>query len=70
VIGTTGTPEAAVAWLNREISRIVKAPEVKHRLESQGYDPVGSSVAAFSAYLASEARKWAKVVKDSGARVE
>jgi len=69
VIGA-GIPAPIVDWLNRTISGIVTAREVKQRLESQGFDPVGSSVPAFAAYLRAEAGKWAKVVKESGARVE
>jgi len=70
VVATGGTPKAVVDYLNREISSIVHTPDVKVRLESQGYDPVGNTVAAFSSYLRVESAKWAKVVRESGARVE
>ncbi len=65
VIATTGTPRSVIEQLNREITRIVKARDVK-----EGFDPVGNDQEAFAQYLRAESIKWAKVVKQSGARVE
>lgn len=70
VIATAGAPRQAIERLNREIARIVNAPDVKGRLEGLGFDPVGSGIETFAQYLRSESVKWAKVVKQSGARVE
>lgn len=70
VLAPAGTPRPVIEKLSREISRIVKAPDVKARLEELGFDPVGSDTSAFAQYLRSESDKWAKVVKQSGARVE
>lgn len=70
VIAPRGTPRAIVARVNREIARIVQAPDVRERLTSQGFDPVGNTPDAFGKYLRSESAKWAKVVKQSGARVD
>lgn len=70
VIAPAGTPRPVIEQLNREIARIVHAPDVKERLEGLGFDPVASSVEAFAQYLRTESVKWAKVVRQSGARVE
>jgi tripartite-type tricarboxylate transporter receptor subunit TctC len=70
VIATAGTPRPVIEQLNREIARIVKAPDVKERLEGLGFDPIGNDQEAFAQYLRAESVKWAKVVKQSGARVE
>lgn len=70
VIAAAGTPRPVIERLNREVARIVNTPEVKGRLEGLGFDPVGSGIEAFAQYLRAESVKWAKVVKQSGARVE
>ena len=70
VVATAGTPRAVIEKLNREIVRIVQAPDMKERLISQGYDPIGNSPQEFAAYLRSEFVKWQKVVKQTGIRVD
>lgn len=70
VVAPRGTPRATVDRISREIARIVQAPDVKERLTGQGFDPVGMTPAAFEKYLRTEFGKWAKVVKQSGARVD
>ncbi len=70
VIAPRGTPRAIVIQINRDIARIVQAPDTKLRLTSQGFDPVGNTPDAFEKYLRSESAKWAKVVKQTGARVD
>ena len=64
------TPRPIVARLNEALVKVVRAPETKSQLEIQGYDPVGSSAAEFSAFIRAESEKYAKVVKASGAKVD
>jgi len=45
-------------------------PEVKERLPASGTEASGTSPEEFAAYIKSETVKWAKVVKESGARAE
>lgn len=70
VLAPAGTPAAAVAKMQREISNILKMPDVKGRLEVQAADPIGSSPEQFDAFIKSEIAKWAKVVKEGGLKVD
>jgi tripartite-type tricarboxylate transporter receptor subunit TctC len=64
------TPPAIVSRLSQEIARVLKLPDVRERLLSQGIEPVSSTPEEFTAYVRSEMAKWAKVVKASGAKAE
>ena len=64
------TPRAVIDRLNAEVQRVYRLPEVQERLKSLGLEAVLSSPEELSRYQASEIAKWAKVVKDSGARAE
>jgi tripartite-type tricarboxylate transporter receptor subunit TctC len=64
------TPPAVVAKLSQEIARVLRLPDVRERLLSQGMEPTSSTPEEFSAYIRSEMTKWAKVVKASGAKAE
>ncbi|MDB5810000.1 MAG: tripartite tricarboxylate transporter receptor family protein [Betaproteobacteria bacterium] len=70
VLAPAGTPKDIVAKLNAEINRILTQADVRERLAAQGADPVGTTPEQFGTLIQSEVRKWAKVVKDSGARVD
>ncbi len=70
VSAPAGTPKQIVARLNAGIVGTLGKPEVQQRLLSMGFEPAGGTPEQFSAYIKSELIKWAKVVKESGARVE
>ena len=65
-----GTPKDVVARLNTEIQRIYKLPDVQEKLKTLGLDPILSAPEELSKYQAAEIAKWAKVVKDSGAKAD
>jgi tripartite-type tricarboxylate transporter receptor subunit TctC len=65
-----GTPREVVARLNAEVLRVFRLPEVQDRLKQLGLDAVLSSPEELARYQQGEIAKWAKVVKDSGAKAE
>ena len=65
-----GTPKPIVDKLQVEVKKILATPEVAKRLAESGLEAVGSTPEELAAYQRAEITKWAKVVKDSGAKVE
>jgi tripartite-type tricarboxylate transporter receptor subunit TctC len=70
VLVPAGTPSDIVQRLNREIDTILKMPDVKARLNTAGLEPVGGTPEAFKAVIAAEARKWAEIIKKTGATLD
>ena len=64
-VAPAGTPKAVVERLNREISAIVEAPEMKERLKDQGLEADAMKPEELGALFRTESAKWAKVIKDS-----
>jgi tripartite-type tricarboxylate transporter receptor subunit TctC len=65
-----GTPKEIVAKWNAEVARILASPEMKAFFAQQGAEPSPTSPEAFGAMIKSEITKYAKIVKDSGAKVD
>ena len=66
----TGTPRAVIARLNSEVNAILEQPDLRKLLVNQGAQIQGGTPERFAAYIKSEVPKWAKVIRDSGARVD
>jgi tripartite-type tricarboxylate transporter receptor subunit TctC len=64
------TPSAIVRRVSSDVAAVVRMPEVRARLAELGAEPVGNTPEEFAAYNRSELGKWAKIVKDSGAKVD
>lgn len=65
-----GTPPEIVTKLSQAAQEALKKPEVVAHYQRMGAEPVGSSPKEFQAYLRSEEKKWAEIVKRSGARAD
>jgi len=63
-----GTPAPIVQKLNAAVNRAIESPDVRERLASNAFDPVGGSPQQFADYVKAEIAKWAKVVRDTGAK--
>jgi tripartite-type tricarboxylate transporter receptor subunit TctC len=66
IVAPAGTPPAVIAQLNRQIAAILKMPEVRDKLGAQGLEAVTDTPAEFTAYIAAEVPKWAKVIRQAG----
>ena len=65
-----GTSRSIIERLHQEITRSLRAPDMKERLTALGLTAVGSTPEEFGAYIKSETEKWAKVIKSMGIRPE
>jgi tripartite-type tricarboxylate transporter receptor subunit TctC len=70
IFAPAGTPPAIVAKVNIAIAQWLASPEAKEKLLAAGADPAGGSPEDFARHVSVEAAKWAKVVKESGAKID
>ncbi|MBY4897053.1 tripartite tricarboxylate transporter substrate binding protein [Cupriavidus sp. AU9028] len=70
VLGPAGTPAPIRTKLSEAIAVALKQPAMQKQMESGGYEAVGSTPEALQAHIERELVRWAKVVKDTGARVD
>ncbi len=70
VFAPANTPRDVVLKINGEIQRIFKLPDVAEKMKTLGLEPWISSPEELGKFQAAEIVKWAKVVKDSGAKAE
>jgi len=65
-----GTSAAIVDRINQAVVKSAQLEDVRARLTAQAFEPLADTPEQFAALVSTEIAKWAKVVKDSGARVE
>jgi tripartite-type tricarboxylate transporter receptor subunit TctC len=70
LVAPAGTPQPIIDKLSAEVDRILKKPDVAERFAKLGATPVGGTPKQLGDFIAAETRKWQKVVKDSGAKVD
>jgi tripartite-type tricarboxylate transporter receptor subunit TctC len=70
VIAPAGTPRPVVDKLNANIVQLLREPETIARLTGDGGQIITSTPDQFASYIKSEIGRFAKIVKDSGAKVE
>jgi tripartite-type tricarboxylate transporter receptor subunit TctC len=70
LLAPAGTPPEIVTRIQQEVSKALNSPAIKEKLLAQGAIPSGNTPAEFAKFIDSEHKKWAQVVKNSGAKVD
>jgi tripartite-type tricarboxylate transporter receptor subunit TctC len=71
VLAPAATPKDIIDKLNQDISRVMQLPEVAEVIAQQGSaEAIGGSPEQFGAFIRADITKWAKAVKDAGAKAD
>jgi tripartite-type tricarboxylate transporter receptor subunit TctC len=70
VVGPVGIPRETVTKLNGELRKILNTQDIKDRFAKQGTEVRTDTPESLGKWMTSEQAKWAKVVKESGAKFE
>ncbi|MGH8620853.1 MAG: tripartite tricarboxylate transporter substrate binding protein [Burkholderiales bacterium] len=68
VVVPARTPQAVIARLNREFNRLLQAPDMRAKLLTLGSGVIGGEPKRLTEYMRVEIPRWAKVIKESGAK--
>jgi tripartite-type tricarboxylate transporter receptor subunit TctC len=66
IVAPVGVPAPIIDVVQRAVARVLASPDVGARLSEQGAAPVGSTPAAFAAFMRAETVKWSRAVEDAG----
>ena len=69
-VAPAGTPSAVVNKFHAELMEVLKEPAVQEKFQSLGLEIIGNKPAEFADFIKKDMVKWAKVVKDSGAKAD
>src|ERR1700730_7410144 len=70
LVAPKGTPRPIIEKIHAEVAKILTDPAVKEKSERTGNYPVTSTPDEFSAFIRKEARRWEKVIKESGIKFD
>lgn len=64
------TPPAVLARLNAELNKVLQAPDLREKLTSQSYEPLGGTPERFAAAIRSDMERYSKAIRDAGIKPE
>jgi len=64
------TPKEIIEQIHNEVKRLLALAEVKEKLDTLGFDPVGSTPAEFGERIKSESVKWSKIINQANINIE
>jgi tripartite-type tricarboxylate transporter receptor subunit TctC len=70
IVVPAATPADIVTRLNAEVNKALQGADLRARLAAGGSEPLGGTSEQYAAYIRSELGRWAKVVRDSGAKLD
>jgi len=69
-IAPAGTPRETVAFINASMGKALASSELRERLSGLGFEPHASTPEEFSAFLATEVRRYTQVIRNAGIKVD
>jgi tripartite-type tricarboxylate transporter receptor subunit TctC len=70
LVAPAATPRPVIGKLHDNVIEMLKLPDVKERIASQGADIVGDTPAEFAAFISAESAKYAKIIKQAGVKLD
>ena len=70
IVAPAGTSKETVAYLNRELVKVLSLREVRERIIGLGYDPTTTTVDEFAELIKRDLARYQKVIKETGIRAE
>jgi tripartite-type tricarboxylate transporter receptor subunit TctC len=70
LVAPAGTPPQIVQQLSAEVNRVMNLPEVREKLLAIAVEPMTTTPEQFSAFIAAEVPRWARLVQASGAKLD
>lgn len=70
VVGPAGMPADVVEKIQRDFAQAIRQPKIQENLSSLGLTLIAGSPSEFKTLLGSELSKWAKVIQESGAKLD
>jgi tripartite-type tricarboxylate transporter receptor subunit TctC len=70
LLAPRGTPPAVVERLQREALQALATPEVRSYMATAGIETVGSTPAEFGTFFRAERERWARVIRETGAKID
>ena len=70
LVGPGKLPAAMAKRMNEDVNKVLAMPDVQEKLDSYGAEDGGGSAEKFAAFIASETKQWAKVVKDGNVKAD
>jgi tripartite-type tricarboxylate transporter receptor subunit TctC len=65
LMAPAGTPKPIIELLHRETVKILSMPDMREKLATMGFDPVGSTPEEFAQWIRTEIVRWGKVIRDA-----
>ena len=70
LLAPKGTPQGVIDRLHRELMQVLATTEVRNYMATAGIEIVGSTPAEFGRFFRAEKDLWAKVVRETGAKID
>jgi len=70
LLAPAATSKEIIVKIHTDVLRVLKLPDVRERIASQGADIVGNSPAEFATFIAAESAKYARIIKQAGVKLD